>query len=104
MRKTAALLTSSLLAGAAIVTVGAAGAYANTTPTCVTKDEFAAVTNGMTRDRVHAIFGIDGKQTMLTRSNGHVYMMRQYKPCLPASYVSVQYTDGKVTSKTAHWG
>jgi hypothetical protein len=97
---TLAITTAIFTGGLATLTTGTAVAGEN----CVTKVEFASVSDGMTRAQVARIFDTDGRQTARVSSNGHVYSLRAYLPCPKSSSVSVSFKDGRVFAKSAHWG
>jgi hypothetical protein len=93
-------MAALLLAGSALVTVGAAAASASGTPTCASQSEFQHVSAGMTRTQVHQVFGIDGTLFFRNPHGGHVDTIRHYRPC-SGSYVTVSYTDSRVTRANA---
>ncbi len=77
---------------------------------CVTRHEFSLVKNGWTKERVHRVFDVDGRQTSYYNGYGS-YQSREYKACVqPAySYINVDYVWRKsdhtwrVDGKSAYW-
>ena len=70
---------------------------------CVSRTEYRRVNRGMSKTRVHRIFGFDGRQTMSYRLFGNLYTDRQYKTCTRFGFASVSYKNGNVKSKFVIW-
>jgi hypothetical protein len=101
MRRITVVAATAMITGSlAILSTGSASA----SPACVTKAEFGQVSHGMTRTHVAQIFDTDGRLTARVDSNDHIYTLRAYLPCTKESSVAVAFEDGKLLSKTAHWG
>src|SRR3954453_16071216 len=69
---------------------------------CVTRAEYHQVQNGLTKKHVHRIFDSAGERYM---REGR-FEIRTYNPCSDRRFgwVTVNYIDGRVTSKRAHFG
>ncbi len=98
--KIAAALVAGVLTSAPLVL--ASPAWADT-PGCVTRAEFKKVSKGMTQQRVTRIFDDPGKLSSYYDYDGVVYTTRDYNPCAKDASVSVDYKNGRVTSKYGFW-
>ena len=81
-------------------TLGATPTAQADTPRCVSRHEYARVSTGMTMNRAHRIFDIEGAATGLGLPN----QVRHYKPCTRNGLVQVSYSpQGRVIGKSAQW-
>ncbi len=87
---------------AALLSFTATPAQADT-PGCATRAEFHKVSHGMAKERVTHIFDTNGRLTSYSAYGGHKYTSRDYNPCAKYAYVTVNYKDGRVQSKSAYW-
>lgn len=102
MKKTLTTFVAATVLSLGLGTVGAtaAEAAAPAPKGCVTKAEYKKVKNGMTKAKVHKIFGTKGIR--VTNSNG--VEGRGYVTCTSRKGgVGVVYSGGKVVSKAAQW-
>lgn len=70
---------------------------------CVTRKEFRKAKPGMARKRVHNIFDTSGKRDGVYVAEGIHMEMRSYNPCAKNGMISVEFTDGKLSSKSAYY-
>lgn len=103
--RTIATIAATLVASTGLVAMTAGPAAADS-PTCVSKTEFRNVKQGFAKKRVHDMFDVAGRQTSWYSGYGDTYESRDYRPCVgrPYSFVSVDYENGRVSSKYAYWG
>ncbi len=73
------------------------------TPRCVSKAEYERIDKGMAKRRVHRIFDVRGRRTVISRGGGVVVEIRRYRTCRPDSAVSVAYENRRVSGKSAVW-
>lgn len=91
--------------GLVIVCMGMSAPVAHAdTPRCVTKAEYERIDNGQTKRRVHRIFDVRGRRSVISRGGGVVVEARRYRTCRRDSAVSVAYRNGRVSGKSAVWG
>lgn len=109
MKKTLAALTAAATLTLAPVAVGAstadaaapavsADSSAKAKP-CVSRAEYRKIKKGMTKTKVHRIFGTAGTRV----SKQGRLEARGYQGCPKFSGIGVAYMDGKVASKAAQW-
>ena len=80
----------------ATVLVGMSGTGASAdTPGCVSRGEYAKVTEGMKKAKVHGIFDTKGGRVGISTDGS--YEMRSYPACTQYGVVHVGYTDGKLS-------
>jgi hypothetical protein len=86
MTRLVALGSISLVACSSIAFAPAAQAEGGDQRMCVTRGEFRAVQDGMTRERVHAIFDSPGKRESINyMGDGYISEHRSYRPCVGAA-------------------
>jgi hypothetical protein len=87
----------------AAASVGIIAPDAHAARPCVTKAEYRAVHDGMTKHRVHRIFDTRGRQEAFARSGRFTSEVRSYRTCRRGSAVSVSFGNRRVTAKSAVW-
>ncbi|GAA5147949.1 hypothetical protein GCM10023340_21130 [Nocardioides marinquilinus] len=98
MKKILAATVAAATLGLTTVTVSPADAAPS--KGCVTRAEYKKVKKGMTKARVHSIFGTSGQR--VTMSGG--VEGRGYKVCTSKTgAVGVAYSKGKLASKAVTW-
>lgn len=73
------------------------------TPRCVSKREFRHVHRGMSKGRVHHVFDVKGRRVSFSRHDGTTSEIRRYRPCRRRSAVSVAFSNGHLSAKSAVW-
>ena len=93
----ARILAGAVLAATASVPAASTAASAGAgTEGCVTRAEYRAAQHGMTKRRVHAIFGTRGTQVYLVLGNEE---RRRYRMCDPSLKLTVVYLHGRLGYK-----
>lgn len=68
---------------------------------CVTPSEFAAAREGMTVSQVTELFGVSGTVSAESSGFGTTIVIRDYPACTEFGAVSVLFTDGRLSTKSA---
>ncbi len=87
---------------AASITVSVSAAEA-ATPRCVTKAEFRHVHAGQSKARVHRNFDTRGRRIAFSQVDGTTSEIRRYRTCRRHSSISIAFSNGRVTVKSALW-
>lgn len=73
------------------------------TKVCVSPGEYSHVHRGMTKRRVHRVFGSRGRRVAFSRRGRHTSEIRRYRGCPRRSMVSVSYVNGRLRAKSARF-